>query len=294
MPTHQLPLYPNDLALAARIVAGDEDALDWFSQECLRRSGVLARCSHVPRQDCEDIAQDALLTALDQMRRELYRGEGKLTSWLEQIIRGKIALYWRRQPHGAGGLDRWDESKRGSVSDVALIDMSHTQEKRREEFAISKMEIGVAVWEALLQMSLLRRAILVLTRIEGYTPKELSEMCNMPVRRVRDILYAAQDEFQRIYLNRSSDITKRRKAILAPGAADEGVENAQSGDQRSRTGLRSAGTQSKDHGILLWACRRIGQALARRGKALIGRPFAQVRALLAGSSTIRVSSAGVG
>ena len=286
------PPYLGDLARVARIVDGDKDAQDEFYRECVRRTGVLGRRARIPRQDHEDIAHEAFSTALDQMQRGLFRGDGKLTSWLEQIIRGKIAQHWRKQlPQRAESLDETDELL--LESDRAETHLAAT--KRYETREIERIETRIMVEKVLRLMSQRDRAILILNRIERYTPKELSEMGNVPVSRVRNLIYAAQDRFRRVYFEIApqADMTNH-KALLPPDTANEGDDHVKSRSYDSLAGVYCAGDQTQDYGLLLRACRRIGQAFNRIGQAGFGGAFARMRVLLAGGTAIRGGGAGVG
>jgi len=285
-------LYLDDLARVERIVDGDEDAQEAFYRECVRRTDVLGRRARIPWQDRQDIAQEAFFTALDQMKRGLFRGDGKLTSWLEQIIRGKIAQYWRKQlPKRAESLDELDES-------LLEIDGTETHQattKRYETREIEKIEIRIMVEKVLRLMSQRDRAILVLNRIQRYTPKELSEMGNMPVSRVRNLIYAAQDRFRRLYFEIAPHAdTTNHKALLPPDTANEGDTYVKSRNYDSLARMCRPGNQTQNYGLLLRACRRIGQAFDRIGQAGVGGAFARMRMLLAGSTAVGGGSAGVG
>jgi RNA polymerase sigma-70 factor (ECF subfamily) len=289
MSAHQ-PLHIQDLVRVARIVAGDEDALNEFYGECSRRSEILARRARIPWQDRQDIAQNVILAALDQLQRGSYRAESKLETWLERIIQRKIADYFRKQRSGT--VEGLDESDRSSL-EIATTETSLTLSKKCDTLEIGKIEARVMVEEALLRLPVLYRAILVLNRIEGYTPKEISEMSNMPVRQVRNRLYTAQDKFRRIYLDeRSPPVEKTiREPLLPPDAEHEGVTYARSTSYRLLAILLCSGAQSEDHGLLLRACRRIGQAFERIGEAVAGSSSRRMRVLPSGGRAVESGNA---
>ncbi|MGH9848471.1 MAG: RNA polymerase sigma factor [Blastocatellia bacterium] len=59
--------HPDDLALVERIVGGDEEAAEAFGCQYQKRLAYLARRAGVPRQDCEDVAQEVWLAAVGQI-----------------------------------------------------------------------------------------------------------------------------------------------------------------------------------------------------------------------------------
>lgn len=84
-----------DLAFVERVANGEREAAELFLYRCQIWAGQLARRSGVPAQEWGEIANEALVTALGQMRRGLFRGGSSFQTWMETIIRGKIADYWR-------------------------------------------------------------------------------------------------------------------------------------------------------------------------------------------------------
>ena len=84
-----------DRTFVARVTAGDEEAAELLLYRCQIWAGQLARRSAVPAQEWGELANEALLAALGQMRRGLFRGDCSFQTWLETIIRGKVGDYWR-------------------------------------------------------------------------------------------------------------------------------------------------------------------------------------------------------
>lgn len=182
--------HPEDLELAARIVGGDEGAAEEFAREYTPRFRHLARRAGVPAQDCEDVAQEVFLAAFDQMQRGLYRGDSSLGVWLNSIVRGKIADYWRSRSHEVSetGLRHIDGDDRepgeGSlegyitrVADPALV---------------------LSVREALEAMPTIYRAILLLQRSAGYTLAEIARALHLSIGQVSGRLYTSEEMFRRI------------------------------------------------------------------------------------------------
>lgn len=206
-----MPTHPEDLALALRIVGGDEDAAEEFGRQYVERFAHLARRDGVPPQDCQDVAQEALLTALGQMQRGLFRGESALGTWLEKIISGKIAEYWRK--HTRRGLlvtipedAQADEAEAfGTVYEAALARPAEGQ-------------VVVMVRETLRLMPARYRAVLLLKRTEGYTIEELSRAMEMTMGQVARRLYTAEEMFRRIHC----DGFVGRKLLAAADSEKEG------------------------------------------------------------------------
>src|SRR5438105_4015916 len=84
-----------DMALLAAVVAGNVEGEAAFHRRYAPRFEIVARQAGVPAQDCEDVAQDAMMAAVSQIKRGIFRGDCSLGTWLEVILRGKIADYKR-------------------------------------------------------------------------------------------------------------------------------------------------------------------------------------------------------
>lgn len=186
MPTHR-----EDLALVALIVNGNECAAYEFSRRYVGRFERLARRAGIPPQDCQDVAQEALLAAISQMQRNLFRGDSSLGTWLEKIIQGKTAEYWRMRAKTAG-----DFSLQPAGDDYEAA----YEDNHLELFQPAPNEHTViAVRETLQLMHTHYRAVLLLKYGAGYTMEELSQTMDMTLSQVARWLYTAERAFRRIH-----------------------------------------------------------------------------------------------
>ncbi len=183
-----MPIHPEDLELVSRVVNSDEEAANQFGQVYFARFEYLAYKAGVSSQDCQDLAQDALLTALSQMQRGLFRGESSLGTWLEKIIRGKIAEYWRAKAHAGR-----------SVTDSSLDDPEMQIDLIRQLCSPAvNQEMILMVRFVLLELPAQQRAILLLNRTEGYTLEEIGRALEMTIGQVSKRLYKAEESFRRV------------------------------------------------------------------------------------------------
>jgi len=255
------PQHPDDLTLVGRIVGGDEDAAQEFAQTYTKKFEYMARRAGIPHQDCQDVAQNALLDAFGQMRRRLYRGECKLATWLSRIIHGKIVEYYRKRPVGV--IKRLDDGNlEKEIAETPLM-------------RAADAEIVVIVRETLLRMPALHRMILLLKRNEGYTLEEISRMSDMTVAQVGNRLYAAEEMFRRCLGGRAQSVGNTNRRALLPGDTHrKGEPYARSIGHQARASLPGAGDQPVADGLLLWARQRIREPIGRGA-------FARMRVLLA-------------
>ena len=93
-------MYKSDLALVARMRAGEQAAFDeFFYSSATRLASFVARRSGLDTATVEDIVQTTLIKAVRNLAS--YRGEAALFTWLTTICRHELANVIRkaaRQP----------------------------------------------------------------------------------------------------------------------------------------------------------------------------------------------------
>ena len=174
----------DDRTLALRIRHGDAPAVEAFVEKFRGRIEWLAgRYGVRPIEDCQDVAQDVLAAAVDQIQRNLYRAECTLGTWIERIVHGKVIDFnrspGRRPVHGAHLNDQNSGGLPG-----ALI----TQPKQ---------ETVAAVHEALLALPRNHRIILILNKVGGLTIAEISARLRWPKGTVGRVLAEAEQMFRK-------------------------------------------------------------------------------------------------
>jgi RNA polymerase sigma-70 factor (ECF subfamily) len=86
---------PADLALARRVIAGEESAFEEFFAAYFPRLYRFARVRLGGNEDAaEDVVQTTLIKALDKLH--TYRGEAELFTWLCTFCRWEIAAWFKR------------------------------------------------------------------------------------------------------------------------------------------------------------------------------------------------------
>jgi len=199
-----MPTHPDDLALVERIVGGDEEAAEAFGQQYQKRFAYLARRAGVPWQDCEDVGQEVWLAAIGQMRREKFRGESGLGTWLDGIAQRKIADYWRSRARAGrfAPIALQDQSDDASASEDILETAPHNLRSEVDYHLV------LQVRETLKRMPPPERALLLLKLLEGYTIEEISRATGLTVNQVGGRLFRAEERFRRLL--RGETISRRR------------------------------------------------------------------------------------
>lgn len=205
--------HTDDLAFVEKVANGEREAAELFLYRCQLWTGQLARMSNLPKQEWGDVANEALLTALGQMQRGLFRGESSFQTWVEKIIRGKIADYWRARGNDKAGLipldsalDEYQQEVERNVSLIQSLALRKTDEETR-----------LMVREALRAMSRQHAMVLLLNVREGYSTVEIGERLDLPQGTVGRKLAEAKRQFRRFFDNQSES-TPQHKATQTASA----------------------------------------------------------------------------
>lgn len=203
----------DDLAFVEKVVNGDREAAELFFYRCQLWAGQLARLSGVPAQDWGDVSQEALIAAVGQMRRGMFRGDSSFQTWVEKIIRGKIADYWRaRGSHQA--LAPPDEL----IGDQREVTDSHVALIQSLAMRKADQELRLLVREVLKSLPRQHALILILNAREGYSTVEISRKLDLPQGTVGRKLFEAKNLFRRFF----HDATSERKTAAGRRTQDEG------------------------------------------------------------------------
>ena len=182
---------PDDLTLTRAVTAGDRAAEERFAARFRGRLVFLAGKRGVPAADCEDVADETLMTAFDQLRRGVFRGESSIGTWLEKILRGKAADFWRKGDNRLrrASLDEGGERGGAGEGPGAALMSAHTDPV-----------LCVMVQEILARMSAKHRRILLLNQVDGYTTKEIGKIVGWPAGTVGRVLANAKSIFKNLVL----------------------------------------------------------------------------------------------
>ena len=133
---------PGDLALARRLIAGDESAFDEFFAGYFPRLYRFARVRLGGNEDsAEDVVQTTMIKALDKLH--TYRGEAGLFTWLCTFCRREIAAWFERTGRTADVSLADDRPETRAVLDAITVlsrDDPGTELDRRE---LSRLVQGV-------------------------------------------------------------------------------------------------------------------------------------------------------
>lgn len=191
---------PDDLTLTRAVTAGDTAAKELFAARFRDRLVYLAGKKGVPTADCEDVADETLITAFDQLSRGVFRGESSIGTWLEKILRGKAADFWRKGDNKVRRVSL-DEGREGAGEEgpgAALVS------------AETDPVLRVMVQEILTRMSAKHRRVLLLNQVQGYTTEEIGKIVGWPAGTVGRVLASAKAKFKDLVLESEESGGERR------------------------------------------------------------------------------------
>ena len=196
-----------ELALIARIIAGDRQAFEPLVLENQGRVYSMALRMMGNEADAADAAQEAFIKAYSAL--ESFRGESRFSSWLYKLT-GNVCI------------DLLRSRRRGQV--VSLQDLSMEEEENQEyqipddrfrpETELERRELRRAVGAALAQLPEDYRQILTLRELGGLSYEELAARLHLESGTVKSRLSRAR--------RRLCDILSREGNIPPLAASKKG------------------------------------------------------------------------
>jgi RNA polymerase sigma-70 factor (ECF subfamily) len=199
-----------DLALARRLLAGDESAFDEFFAAYFPRLYRFA-CARLRGNDdaAEDVVQATLIRALDKMH--TYRGEAQLFTWLCTFCRWEIAAWFKRTgktSHVSLADDR-PHTRAVLEAIVALADADPERELQRRE--LSRL-----VQAVLDQLPVHYGDALEWKYIEGVPVQEIAERLGLGYKAAESLLTRARQAFREGFASLSDGQAGRTPAMPRP------------------------------------------------------------------------------
>lgn len=112
--------HAEDLKLALRMLAGEEEAFEAFGERCFKAAYrfALARL-HGDRDLTLEIVQTATVKALSRL--DTYRGEASLPTWLCSCCRNEILMHWRQRKTAPAEVELDDERETATGDVFAML-----------------------------------------------------------------------------------------------------------------------------------------------------------------------------
>ena len=187
----------DDLTLIERLMAGEEEAATHFFLIFGRQFRYRIKGQRLLPQDREDLAQEAICKAVDQLLRHQYRGESSLATWLGHIIRGTLVDHFRRARKELR-LEGFEPREESGSDTPSLAVLESLPILSRHESREDSLTVG----QILAKISPSHRQILLLKHLDGRTIREIAQLLGMTEGQVSSKLYAAQADFRHLFGSR--------------------------------------------------------------------------------------------
>ncbi len=156
------------------------------SKETRNKIFNFARQQGASPADADDIAQDIIVKAHQEIIEGNFRGEAKLLTWLYAICKHKIMDDFRRKKTRQGaGFTNIDE-----ISDLSLNPLENLQRGNEEQKIIS-------LEQAIETLDEKHKSVIEL-RLQQKSYKEISEILNIPKSTVMSRLHHAKNKLKTI------------------------------------------------------------------------------------------------
>lgn len=143
----------------------------------------------VPPQDCEDVVHETLLTALHQLSRGIRPELGKFGPWLETILRGKVADYWRDHVRRGRVIASQGVEFQDGEQSVVAEPVGHEQDQ---------VEL-LALREAVSRLKPRHRIAIILFEVQGIPANEIARRLGWPRGTVYRILFEARHQLAKYF-----------------------------------------------------------------------------------------------
>ena len=169
-----MPDLPTDAFLVLKTRRGDAAAYETLVRRYYRKAYVVAYGQIGNQMDAEDVCQDAFLRALERL--DDCRQPERFAGWLLQIVRNRAHNFRDYQRvRSAESLDRVTLPTGQPPPDHAV-----------------RAELRGHLEEALNGLSEIRREVVLLHDLEGWTHREIAESLNISEGMSRQHLFAAR------------------------------------------------------------------------------------------------------
>jgi len=174
-----------DVALVARVRAGDVSAYDTLVRKYDRQVFRIAQHITQNREDAEDVVQDAFLKAYEKL--DQFQGNSKFYTWLVRIAVNESLMRLRKRRTGRMvSIDEDVETEEGSVP-RDLADWAPDPEQN-----YTQAELAEILRKTIQGLPQGFRVVFVLRDVEGLSTEETAETLGLSVPAVKSRLLRAR------------------------------------------------------------------------------------------------------
>jgi RNA polymerase sigma-70 factor, ECF subfamily len=183
----------SEAALVERIQLGERELFYDLVQPYLGRLYKIVRPLLHSHADAEDVLQQTLLRALENVDRlgsvRMFR------AWLTQIAVNEVRLRWRRKSYRAPHYSI-DERVLTGDDNLSVLELADTREGPMERF--SRQELRALLQRSLKRLSRAHREVFVLRELGELSTEQTADTLGVPVSTVKIRLHRARMQLRRM------------------------------------------------------------------------------------------------
>ncbi|WP_299556181.1 RNA polymerase sigma factor [Seonamhaeicola sp.] len=165
--------------------------IDRFEQK------VFTTCiSFVPnKEDAEDIAQEVFLEVFNSINK--FKGNSKLSTWIYRITTNKCLEFIRKK----NAKKRFAFLQSIFGNEIPVDKARYFTEMNHPGIILEHKEKSEVLFKAINQLSDHQRVVFTLSKIDGMSNKEISEIINKSVSSVESLMFRAKKNLQTLLEN---------------------------------------------------------------------------------------------
>ena len=180
------PVPDTELALIARVCAGEKEVFYELVRPYERAVYIAAHSILQNEADAEDVAQEAVLKALANLK--TFRQEAKFSTWLIQITINEARMRLRKERRAL--YDSIDEGSSNDEGDYIPMDFADWREIPSEE--LQRKELRRALQKALTSLKPIYREVFVLRDIQKLSITDTAKVLQISEASVKTRLLRAR------------------------------------------------------------------------------------------------------
>lgn len=155
---------------------------------------VYASClSFVPnREDAEDVAQEVFVEVYNSIHK--FKGNAKLSTWIYRIAVNKSLEFIRKK----SAKKRFGFMQSITGSEIPMDKTAYFTEFNHPGIQLENKENSEMLFKAINQLPEAQKVVFTLSKIDGLSYKEISEVTHKSVSSIESLLFRAKKNLQKI------------------------------------------------------------------------------------------------
>ena len=187
-------MQPDDLTLVKRCREGDRLAFRTLVERYQKKAYAQAYGMLKDKEEAMDIAQEAFVKVFKYL--DHFKGDSSFYTWLYRIVSNLCTDALRKRTSQGNQSVEFDESM--AQDDVATSGILSSRLGQNPQKAALRAELAEKLEEAMAQVPVKHREILLMREVEGMSYEDLSRILKIPKGTVMSRLFHARAKLQKL------------------------------------------------------------------------------------------------